>query len=228
MLSHVSFRASPGETVAIIGPTASGKSTLLSLIPRLYDATSGRVTVDGADVREYRLEDLYSRLGYVPQSAVVFSGTVRENVNYGGDTSSRSDADIERALRIAQLWDHVETMPEGVDTNLAQHGWSLSGGQRQRLGIARAVCKDPEIYLFDDTFSALDYRTDRDLRSALDREIAGATRIVVAQRVGTILDADRIIVLDTGRVVGEGTHETLMETCPLYREIAESQLEESP
>ncbi len=228
VLSHVSFRASPGETVAIIGPTASGKSTLLSLIPRLYDATSGRVTVDGADVREYRLEDLYSRLGYVPQSAVVFSGTVRENVNYGGDTSSRSDADIERALRIAQLWDHVETMPEGVDTNLAQHGWSLSGGQRQRLGIARAVCKDPEIYLFDDTFSALDYRTDRDLRSALDREIAGATRIVVAQRVGTILDADRIIVLDTGRVVGEGTHETLMETCPLYREIAESQLEESP
>ena len=228
VLSHISFKASAGETVAIIGPTASGKSTLLNLIPRLYDATSGTVTVDGIDVRDYLLEDLYNRLGYVPQTAVVFSGTVRENVNYGGDTSSRSDADIERALRIAQLWDHVQTMPEGVDTNLAQHGWSLSGGQRQRLGIARAVCRDPEVYLFDDTFSALDYRTDRDLRSALDRETAGSTRIVVAQRVGTILNADRIIVLDGGRVVGEGTHESLMETCPLYREIAESQLEGSP
>ena len=227
VLSDVSFRASPGEKVAVIGPTASGKSTLLALVPRMYDVTSGRVLVDGVDVRDYALEELRSRLGYVPQAPVVFSGTVRDNVNYGEGSGGRTDADVERALRIAQLWGHVESMPDGIDTDLAQHGWSLSGGQRQRLGIARAVCRDPEIYLFDDTFSALDYRTDRDLRSALDRETSGATRIVVAQRVGTIMDADRIIVLDGGRVVGEGTHAELMGSCPLYREIAESQLEGS-
>ena len=227
VLSGVSFRASPGEKVAVIGPTASGKSTLLALVPRMYDVTSGRVLVDGVDVRDYSLEELRSRLGYVPQTPVVFSGTVRDNVNYGEGSDGRTDADVERALKIAQLWGHVESMPDGIDTDLAQHGWSLSGGQRQRLGIARAVCRDPEIYLFDDTFSALDYRTDRDLRSALDRETSGATRIVVAQRVGTIMDADRIIVLDGGRVVGEGTHAELMEGCPLYREIAESQLEGS-
>ena len=227
VLSGISFRASPGEKVAVIGPTASGKSTLLALVPRMYDVTSGRVLVDGVDVRDYSLDELRSRLGYVPQTPVVFSGTVRDNVNYGEGSGGRIDADVERALRIAQLWGHVESMPDGIDTDLAQHGWSLSGGQRQRLGIARAVCRDPEIYLFDDTFSALDYRTDRDLRSALDRETSGATRIVVAQRVGTIMDADRIIVLDGGRVVGEGTHAELMESCPLYREIAESQLEGS-
>lgn len=228
VLSGVSFSAAPGETVAIIGPTASGKSSLVSLIPRLYDVTSGSVLVDGVDVREYALEDLQSRLGYVPQTAVVFSGTVRDNVNYGGGAQDRDDSDVERALRIAQLWDHVVTMPGGLDSDLAQHGWSLSGGQRQRLAIARAVCRDPEIFLFDDTFSALDYRTDRDLRDALDRETAGSTRIVVAQRVGTVMDADRIVVLDAGRVVGVGTHSELMASCPLYREIAESQTEGSP
>lgn len=227
VLSGISFRASPGETVAIIGPTASGKSTLMGLIPRLYDVTTGRVLVDGTDVREYALEELHSRMAYVPQAAVVFSGTVRDNVNYGSGSGSRSDGDIERALRIAQLWDHVSSLPQGIDTDLAQHGWSLSGGQRQRLGIARAVCRDPGIYLFDDTFSALDYRTDRDLRRALYAETAGSTRIIVAQRVGTIIDADRIVVLDGGRIVGEGTHAQLMESCPLYREIAESQLEGS-
>ena len=211
----------------MIGPTASGKSTLLALVPRMYDVTSGRVLVDGVDVRDYSLDELRSRLGYVPQTPVVFSGTVRDNVNYGEGSGGRTDADVERALRIAQLWGHVESMPDGIDTDLAQHGWSLSGGQRQRLGIARAVCRDPEVYLFDDTFSALDYKTDRDLRSALDRETSGATRIVVAQRVGTIMDADRIIVLDGGRIVGEGTHAELMVGCPLYREIAESQLEGS-
>ena len=227
VLSGVSFVAEPGETVAIIGPTASGKSTLVSLIPRLYDVTSGSILVDGADVRSYTFEELNSRLGYVPQTAVVFSGTVRDNVNYGEGSGSRDDRDVERALRVAQLWDFVSGLPDGLDTDLAQHGWSLSGGQRQRLAIARAVCRDPGVYLFDDTFSALDYRTDRDIREALDRETSGATRIVVAQRVGTIMDADRIIVLDGGHVVGIGTHGELMDTCPLYREIAESQTEAS-
>lgn len=227
VLSGVSFVAEPGETVAIIGPTASGKSTLVSLIPRLYDVTSGSILVDGADVRSYTFEELNSRLGYVPQTAVVFSGTVRDNVNYGGGSGSRDDGDVERALRVAQLWDFVSGLPDGLDTDLAQHGWSLSGGQRQRLAIARAVCRDPGVYLFDDTFSALDYRTDRDIREALDRETSGATRIVVAQRVGTIMDADRIVVLDGGHVVGIGTHGELMDSCPLYREIAESQTEAS-
>ena len=227
VLSGVSFVAEPGETVAIIGPTASGKSTLVSLIPGLYDVTSGSILVDGADVRSYTFEELNSRLGYVPQTAVVFSGTVRDNVNYGGGSGSRDDGDVERALRVAQLWDFVSGLPDGLDTDLAQHGWSLSGGQRQRLAIARAVCRDPGVYLFDDTFSALDYRTDRDIREALDRETSGATRIVVAQRVGTIMDADRIVVLDGGHVVGIGTHGELMDTCPLYREIAESQTEAS-
>ena len=227
VLSGVSFVADPGETVAIIGPTASGKSTLVSLIPRLYDVASGSILVDGADVRSYTFEELNSRLGYVPQTAVVFSGTVRDNVNYGGGSGSRDDGDVERALRVAQLWDFVSGLPDGLDTDLAQHGWSLSGGQRQRLAIARAVCRDPGIYIFDDTFSALDYRTDRDVREALDCETSGATRIVVAQRVGTIMDADRIVVLDGGRVVGMGTHDELMDSCPLYREIAESQTEAS-
>ena len=227
VLSGVSFVAEPGETVAIIGPTASSKSTLVSLIPRLYDVISGSILVDGADVRSYTFEELNSRLGYVPQTAVVFSGTVRDNVNYGGGSGSRDDGDVERALRVAQLWDFVSGLPDGLDTDLAQHGWSLSGGQRQRLAIARAVCRDPGVYLFDDTFSALDYRTDRDVREALDRETSGATRIVVAQRVGTIMDADRIVVLDGGHVVGIGTHGELMDSCPLYREIAESQTEAS-
>lgn len=227
VLSGVSFVAEPGETVAIIGPTASGKSTLVSLIPRLYDVTSGSILVDGADVRSYTFEELNSRLGYVPQTAVVFSGTVRDNVNYGGESGSRDDGDVERALRVARLWDFVSGLPDGLDTDLAQHGWSLSGGQRQRLAIARAVCRDPGVYLFDDTFSALDYRTDRDVREALDRETSGATRIVVAQRVGTIMDADRIVVLDGGHVVGIGTHVELMDSCPLYREMAESQTEAS-
>lgn len=227
VLSGVSFVAEPGETVAIIGPTASGKSTLVSLIPRLYDVTSGSILVDGADVRSYTFEELNSRLGYVPQTAVVFSGTVRDNVNYGEGSGSRDDRDVERALRVAQLWDFVSGLPDGLDTDLAQHGWSLSGGQRQRLAIARAVCRGPGVYLFDDTFSALDYRTDRDIREALDRETSGATRIVVAQRVGTIMDADRIVVLDGGHVVGIGTHGELMDACPLYREMAESQTEAS-
>ena len=227
VLHDISFTASKGETVAFIGSTGSGKTTVVDLIPRFYDVTSGSILVDGADVRSYTFEELNSRLGYVPQTAVVFSGTVRDNVNYGGGSGSRDDGDVERALRVAQLWDFVSGLPDGLDTDLAQHGWSLSGGQRQRLAIARAVCRDPGVYLFDDTFSALDYRTDRDIREALDRETSGATRIVVAPRVGTIMDADRIVVLDGGHVVGIGRHGELMDSCPLYREIAESQTEAS-
>ena len=223
-LHDVTFRAEPGSTLAIIGPTASGKSTIISLIARLYDATEGSVSVGGRNVREYREDDLDSMIGYVPQTAVVFTGSMKDNVGYGG--KARSDEMIERAIRVAQLSELVERMPDGVDSDVSQHGWNLSGGQKQRLSIARAVCKDPPIYLFDDSFSALDSRTDRNLREALKKETAGATKIIVAQRVGTIIDADEILVLDEGRIVGSGTHEELMAACPLYREIAQSQLED--
>ena len=223
-LHDVTFRAEPGSTLAIIGPTASGKSTIISLIARLYDATEGSVSVGGRDVREYREDDLDSMIGYVPQTAVVFTGSMKDNVGYGG--KARSDEMIERAIRVAQLSELVERMPDGMDSDVSQHGWNLSGGQKQRLSIARAVCKDSPIYLFDDSFSALDSRTDRNLREALKKETAGATKIIVAQRVGTIIDADEILVLDEGRIVGSGTHEELMAACPLYREIAQSQLED--
>lgn len=223
-LHDVTFRAEPGSTLAIIGPTASGKSTIISLIARLYDATEGSVSVGGRDVREYREDDLDSMIGYVPQTAVVFTGSMKDNVGYGG--KARSDEMIERAIRVAQLSELVERMPDGMDSDVSQHGWNLSGGQKQRLSIARAVCKDSPIYLFDDSFSALDSRTDRNLREALKKETAGATKIIVAQRVGTIIDADEILVLDEGRIVDSGTHEELMAACPLYREIAQSQLED--
>ena len=223
-LHDVTFRAEPGSTLAIIGPTASGKSTIISLIARLYDATEGSVSVGGRDVREYREDDLDSMIGYVPQTAVVFTGSMKDNVGYGG--KARSNEMIERAIRVAQLSELVERMPDGMDSDVSQHGWNLSGGQKQRLSIARAVCKDPPIYLFDDSFSALDSRTDRNLREALKKETAGATKIIVAQRVGTIIDADEILVLDEGRIVDSGTHEELMAACPLYREIAQSQLED--
>ncbi len=223
-LHGISFRVERGETLAIIGPTASGKTTLVNLIPRLYEATSGQVLVGGRDVREYDQDELVSMLGYVPQIAVVFSGTMRDNIAYT-DRPYTND-EIARAVRIAQLDELVERMPEGVDSDISQHGWNLSGGQKQRLSIARAVCKDPDVFLFDDTFSALDSKTDSELRAALDEEVSGTTRIIVAQRVGTILGADRIIVLEKGRIVGSGRHDELMETCELYREIARSQLED--
>lgn len=226
VISDISFRIEPGQTFAIIGPTGSGKTSLVNLIPRMYEATSGSVMVDGHDVREYGLNGLHSRIGYVPQSAVIFSGSVRDNVNYGEGSDQRTDDDIRRALDIAQASRFVDSMPEGMDSFISQHGRNVSGGQRQRVSIARAVCRDPEIYIFDDTFSALDYRTDRDLRAALRRETSGHTTIIVAQRIGTIMDADRIIVMDGGRIVGDGDHESLMVDCPLYREIAESQLSE--
>lgn len=226
VISDISFRIEPGQTFAIIGPTGSGKTSLVNLIPRMYEVTSGSVMVDGHDVREYGLRDLHSRIGYVPQSAVIFSGSVRENVNYGEGSEERSDEDIRRALDIAQASSFVDSMSEGMDSFISQHGRNVSGGQKQRVSIARAVCRDPEIYIFDDTFSALDYRTDRDLRAALKRETSGHTTIIVAQRIGTIMDADRILVLENGKVVGDGDHASLMRDCPLYREIAESQLSE--
>lgn len=226
VISDVSFRIEPGQTFAIIGPTGSGKTSLVNLIPRMYEATSGSVMVDGHDVKEYSLRDLHSRIGYVRQSAVIFSGSVRENVNYGEGSEERTEDDIRRALDIAQASSFVDSMSEGMDSFISQHGRNVSGGQKQRVSIARAVCRDPEIYIFDDTFSALDYRTDRDLRAALKRETSGHTTIIVAQRIGTIMDADRILVLEKGKVVGDGNHASLMEECPLYREIAESQLSE--
>ena len=226
VISDISFRIEPGQTFAIIGPTGSGKTSLVNLIPRMYEVTSGSVMVDGHDVREYGLRDLHSRIGYVPQSAVIFSGSVRDNVNYGEGSEERSDEDIRRALDIAQASSFVDSMSEGMDSFISQHGRNGSGGQKQRVSIARAVCRNPEIYIFDDTFSALDYRTDRDLRAALKRETSGHTTIIVAQRIGTIMDADRILVLENGKVVGDGDHASLMRDCPLYREIAESQLSE--
>ena len=226
VVSDISFKVEAGQTFAIIGPTGSGKTSLVNLIPRMYEATSGSVMVDGHDVKEYGLRELRSRIGYVPQSAVIFSGSVKENVNYGEGANDRSEDDIRRALDIAQASSFVDSMPEGMDSFISQHGRNVSGGQKQRISIARAVCREPEIYIFDDTFSALDYRTDRDLRAALKRETSGHTTIIVAQRIGTIMDADRIIVLENGRIVGDGDHASLMNDCPLYREIAESQLSE--
>ncbi len=226
VVSDISFKVEAGQTFAIIGPTGSGKTSLVNLIPRMYEATSGSVMVDGHDVKEYGLRELRSRIGYVPQSAVIFSGSVKENVNYGEGANDRSEDDIRRALDIAQASSFVDSMSEGMDSFISQHGRNVSGGQKQRISIARAVCREPEIYIFDDTFSALDYRTDRDLRAALKRETSGHTTIIVAQRIGTIMDADRIIVLENGRIVGDGDHASLMNDCPLYREIAESQLSE--
>lgn len=224
-LSHITFTAERGETVAFIGSTGSGKSTLVDLVPRFYDVTEGAVIVDGVDVREYAQKELRSRIGYVRQRSVLFSGTLAENVNFGDGAEQRTEADIRAALDVAQA-DFVDGMNGGLDAHIAQNGTNVSGGQRQRIAIARAVCKNPEIYIFDDSFSALDFKTDRALRAALKAHAKGATTLIVAQRVGTIMDADKIIVLDDGRQVGIGTHEELMKSCEVYREIATSQFSE--
>ena len=220
VVEHVSFRAKKGQTVAFIGATGSGKSSLINLIPRFYDATEGQVLVDGVDVREYTLASLHQKLGYVPQRAVMFSGTITSNVGYGADHAT--EAQVKQAVQIAQAADFVDSV--GYAGPVAQGGANLSGGQKQRLAIARAVCRKPEIYIFDDSFSALDYRTDRALRQTLKRETAGVTSLIVAQRIGTIRDADLILVLDNGKVVGQGTHRELLESCEVYRQIALSQL----
>jgi ATP-binding cassette subfamily B protein len=224
VLKGVSFSAGPGETTAIIGSTGSGKSTLINLIPRFYDVTAGRVLVDGVDVREMAQEDLWRKVGFIPQRAFLFSGTVASNLRYGDEDAT--DEELWHALRVAQGADFVEEMPERLEAPIAQGGTNVSGGQRQRLAIARALVKRPEIYVFDDSFSALDFKTDSMLRAALESETREATVLIVAQRVSTILRADRIVVLDEGRVSGIGTHEELMKTCETYREIVYSQLTE--
>jgi len=225
VLENVSFTAKRGETVAFIGSTGSGKSTLVNLIPRFFDATEGEVLLDGVNVKDYKLEALYNKIGYVPQKAVLFKGTVASNVAFGdkGGESFNDDA-VKKAIQIAQGTDFVEKMDGSYGAAIAQGGTNVSGGQKQRLAIARAVCRKPEIYIFDDSFSALDYKTDRILRSKLKQETAGVTSLIVAQRIGTIMDADQIIVLDEGKVVGKGTHKELLHNCAVYKEIAMSQL----
>ena len=221
-LEHISFTANPGETTAIIGSTGCGKSSLLNLIPRFYDVTGGRVTIDGIDVREMPQEQLHSLLGYVPQKGVLFSGTIESNLKFGG--AQITDAGMKKAASIAQATEFIDAKPEGYASPIAQGGSNVSGGQKQRLSIARAIAKEPKIYLFDDSFSALDYKTDVTLRRALKEETDNATVIIVAQRISTVLHANQILVLDDGRLVGKGTHAQLMATCPEYQEIARSQL----
>lgn len=221
-IHHISFTAHHGQTVALIGATGCGKSSIINLIPRLYDATSGQVLVDGVDVRDYTQDALRSKIGFVPQKAFLFSGTVSSNVGYGEDNAS--DAAIRKAVAIAQAAEFVESPEVGYSGTVAQGGSNFSGGQKQRLSIARAVARDPEILVFDDSFSALDYKTDRTLRQALREQTSGTTNIIVAQRIGTIRDADCILVIEDGAIVGKGTHRELMESCKVYQEIAYSQL----
>ena len=222
VLHNISFTAKPGETIAFIGSTGSGKSTLVQLIPRFYDVTLGKIKVDGVDVRDYRLKSLRQKIGFIPQKALLFTGTIADNLRYGKEDASHED--LHQAADVAQAKDFIESREEGFATHLAEGGSNLSGGQKQRLSIARAVIKGPDIYIFDDSFSALDYRTDAILRRRLKEVTQDATVMIVAQRVGTIMDADQIIVLDKGEIVGRGRHEELMETNDIYREIAESQL----
>ena len=223
-LSHISFRVEHGQTLAVIGATGSGKTTLVSLIPRFYDATQGEVLVDGVNVRDYAFDALYDRLGYVTQKAVLFSGTVRDNVFFGESRAEENGAALQDALSLSQAAEFVDKYPEGAAHPIAQLGRNVSGGQKQRLSIARALARRPEILIFDDSFSALDYRTDAKLRAELTRKLPDATKIIVAQRISTIRHADQILVLDRGAVVGKGTHDELMKNCSVYREIAMSQL----
>ena len=223
-LSHISFQVKQGETLAIIGATGSGKSTLVSLIPRFYDATSGQVLVDGVDVKDYAFDALYDKLGYVTQKAVLFSGSIRDNVFFGESAAAADDGALSSAIELSQAKEFVDKLPEGTDHHIAQLGRNVSGGQKQRLSIARALARKPEILVFDDSFSALDYRTDAKLREGLAKQLHDITKIIVAQRISTIRHADKIIVLDRGEAVGMGTHEELMQNCEVYREIATSQL----
>lgn len=222
VLKDISFEAKEGETVAFIGSTGSGKSTLINLIPRLYDATEGEVLIDGVNVKDYQLENLNQKIGYVPQRGVLFSGTVKSNVNFGDNNAD--DETVKGAISVAQASNFVSRMSNGVDSLIAQGGTNVSGGQKQRLSIARAVARKPEIFIFDDSFSALDYKTDKKLRSALKKHTGKVTKFIVAQRIGTIKEADKIVVLDNGNMVGIGTHEELLQSCDVYKEIALSQL----
>ena len=223
-LTDIHFKVERGETLAIIGATGSGKTTLVSLIPRFYDATRGEVLVDGVNVKDYTFDALYDKLGYVTQKAVLFSGTIRDNVLFGESAAGADDAALQDAIRLSQAEEFVARLPEGTEYEIAQLGRNVSGGQKQRLSIARALARRPEILIFDDSFSALDYRTDAKLREGLAEQLRGTTKIIVAQRISTIRHADRILVLDGGRITGMGTHEELMQSCRVYQEIATSQL----
>lgn len=225
VLENISFTASKGETVAFIGSTGSGKSTLINLVPRFYDVTGGEITIDGINIKDYTLEALHNKIGYVPQRAVMFSGTIGSNVAFGDKNGAQPDEKmIEKAIEVAQAKEFVESKSEKTNSPITQGGTNVSGGQKQRLAIARAIARDPEIYIFDDSFSALDYKTDRALRSELKQHTKDATILIVAQRIGTIKDADKIIVLDEGKMVGIGKHDELLKNCPVYQEIALSQL----
>ena len=225
LLKDISFKANKGDTVAFIGSTGSGKSTLINLIPRFYDATEGEVLVDGINVKDYTQEFLHNKIGYVPQKAVMFNGTVRSNISYGDNGEQKpTDEQVKKAVEVAQGTEFVEKMDEQYDAHIAQGGTNVSGGQKQRLSIARAIARNPEIYIFDDSFSALDYKTDSVLRKELKKYTSDATSLIVAQRIGTIMNADQIVVLDNGVIVGKGTHKELLKTCEVYKQIALSQL----
>ena len=224
VLSHITFTAEKGKTTAIIGSTGSGKSTLVNLIPRFFDVTEGAITVDGVDVRQLPQKLLREKIGYIPQKGILFSGTIDSNLRYGKEEATEQE--IKKAAEIAQAIDFINEKEEGFDSPIAQGGTNVSGGQKQRLSIARAIAKNPEIYIFDDSFSALDYKTDVVLRRALKTETKDATTIIVAQRISTILHADQIIVLDEGHIVGKGTHKELLSSCEVYKQIALSQLSE--
>lgn len=226
VLKDISFEAKQGETVAIIGSTASGKSTLIHLIPRFFDVTKGQIKINGRNVKDYTLDSLYNKIAFVPQTAVMFSGSVEDNVNFGKTNYEPNLEDIKEAIEIAQAKNFVENMDETYQAHIARGGTNISGGQKQRLSIARAINRKPEIFLFDDSFSALDFKTDRLLRTALKEHTKDTTSLIVAQRIGTIMDADKIIVLDNGQIVGMGSHQDLLKTCEVYQEIAASQLDE--
>ena len=226
VLENISFKADKGETIAFIGSTGSGKSTLINLIPRFYDVTSGEILVDGVNIKNMKLEYLHNKIGYVSQKAVLFKGTVKTNIDFGKSNNKIDEEKVKDAVRISQASGFVFNMEKGINSNIAQGGTNVSGGQKQRLSIARAIAKNPEIYIFDDSFSALDYKTDYQLRKELNKVSKGATKFIVASRVGTIIDADKIIVLENGKCVGIGTHKELLKTCEVYKEIAASQLSE--
>ena len=227
LLKNISFKANKGETVAFIGSTGSGKSTLINLVPRFYDVTEGEILIDGVNVKNYKQDILHNKIGYVPQKAVMFDGTVASNVAYGDNgKGEKTDKVIKEAIRVAQGTDFVEKMEGQYEAHIAQGGTNVSGGQRQRLAIARAIARDPEIYIFDDSFSALDYKTDATLRKELKKYTKNATSLIVAQRIGTIMNADKILVLDSGNCVGMGTHKELLKSCEVYKQIALSQLSE--
>ncbi len=228
VLRDISFKAKQGETIAFIGSTGSGKSTIINLIPRFYDATSGEILVDGVNVKDYKQSSLHNKIGYVSQKAVIFNGTVNENIAYGENGKGKINKEkIKKSIEVAQAKEFVEKMEKGYETDLAAGGTNISGGQKQRISIARAIARNPEIYIFDDSFSALDYKTDLQLRKELKKYTKDATILIVAQRIGTIMNADKILVLDEGKVVGQGTHKELLENCEVYKQIALSQLSEA-